>query len=76
MSDFLYFAEWHLDDGRPYLQLYNTKKQALIHAKRCSTDTRFGGRVRVLSRAIGCDNWETIATFTDGKKTTYTGGKL
>ena len=67
MDNKLYCTEWHLPYG-PYLQGYNTKRQALIHAKKCSLDARFGGPIRVLCRTVGKYDYQVVAIFDNGKK--------
>lgn len=51
--DVLFYYRYALSDGSKYTQLANSEKQAHMHAKKLSTDARFGGAVEVLERTMG-----------------------
>ena len=63
----LFYYRYTLSDGSKYTQLANSEKHAHAHAKKLSTNARFGGPVEVLKRALGADA-QPICIYNNGIK--------
>ena len=65
--DELYYYRYTLQDGSKYTQVANSEKHAHTHAKKLSTDARFGGAVEVLKRTLGTAA-EVVCIYKNGIK--------
>lgn len=63
----LFYYRYTLSDGSKYAQLANSEKHAHAHAKKLSTDARFGGAVEVLKRTLGADA-QLVCIYKNGIK--------
>lgn len=65
--DVLFYYRYTLSDGSKYTQVANSEKQAHMHAKKLSTEARFGGAVEVLKRTLGAPA-QVVCVYKNGIK--------
>lgn len=67
INDILFYYRYTLSDGSKYTQVANSEKHAHAHAKKLSSDARFGGVVEVLKRTLGADA-QLVCIYKNGIK--------